>query len=53
MFHNVSKVHATTDKNPRVYFMGKPTMTSKPTLIMECTEAKCSMWGKCYQTIGE
>ena len=33
--------------------MGKPTMTSKPTLIVECTAAKCSKWGKCYMTIGE
>ena len=52
-FYEVRKVHAKTGKNPRIYFMGKPTMESKPTLILECTEAKCAMWGKCYRMIGE
>ena len=36
-----------------MYFMGKPTMANRPTLILECTCSKCAMWGKDYQHIGE
>ena len=28
-------------------------MESKPTLILECTESRCALWGKNYMDIGE
>ena len=52
-FHQVAKVHAKANKNPRVYFMGKPTMSSKSTLIVQCTQAKCSRHGQCYEMVGQ